>query len=325
MRFKNLYGLSELKEKLAEHGVVIHPRDEKRKFSLPEEFTWVFEEVVKHFHKLEREFSLDVPASKKEVENFLGVIVASKSACHDLYHSMHKFIMMLGGKESESCKSIDLLGSMLDRIYKFHGDLVKYKLEIRSDEWLSIRIVYHAEDVTIEHGNYEYNFGGYQICLEILVKPDKDSFVVHDTVKTYPYNSTICVQGYPHPHVSSGGGSCLGEGNSVFRRSIRDFNLARAFGLLNSWVRSYGQSNPYLPIERWRKPRCFECKKEFRETQLITKSDDGSKYCSVCWGKKFVVCSCCSKLIENGDEATCIEMKTPTGLFKRYICKECTW
>jgi hypothetical protein len=89
--------------------------------------------------------------------------------------------------------------------------------------------------------NLSVNMGRYLVQLDLF----------WNTVSVWPYKDNVLVNGYPHPHITSGGSICWGNASSVIAKAMPRGDLLTVFRLLASILTSYNDGSPYVSLEHF--------------------------------------------------------------------------
>ena len=206
--------------------------------------------------------------------------------------------------------------------------------EIRAiaDAWENVKFKENilsvlVEDVTLEDDCQDVSLGSFWINLN-LTCPLSDLKI----------ESVDCVEsenGFTHPHVSRGGGLCMGEGGHLSQEALCQGRLEDYFRIIEAVLRTYNESSPYEKLQEWYDPShedefyCENCN-EWR-------SDESNVYCEGCqttYCDHCAECSCCSECgnwycdecstsCESCQETICTECAKSCSVCSNTMCSEC--
>lgn len=76
---------------------------------------------------------------------------------------------------------------------------------------------------------------------------------MYASIKVFAHKCNRVSRGYVHPHVSSNGNPCWGDGASTMTQSLTTFKPSAAFGVLRSLLQTYNDGSPYESLDKFAK------------------------------------------------------------------------
>jgi len=145
-----------------------------------------------------------------------------------------------------------------------------------------------TEEITLSDDNGEIYLGHFWIRLN-LFNP------VHG-LKIDPVDAVMSPKEYYHPHVSTNGELCKGDGTELMQNALNQGRLEDFFTIVESILNTYNGESPYEELEEWYNPnregqfRCQNCD-EWRD-------DENGNWCSLC---ETTLCDGCIDAMFQGD------------------------
>ena len=211
----------------------------------------------------------ELSENKDEIEEKQNDIEKLLKRNHELY------LLIRGYERNTDVQLEKKAGQLADDIYQMAPTVFK-KVELTAD-----RLLARTYPVEIEYDEWKYNLGSYDISI----------WFIGNSIEISSLNG-IKHQGYPHPHVDTDDHPCLGNIHNIVHKLLINGDYSNLLNLLNQFVRSYNDDNPFVKIERW-DPDYEEDDKDYQGCYENSSSSD-CIYCDdeACpyWASRFDNC-----------------------------------
>ena len=159
--------------------------------------------------------------------------------------------MQISGQDPKVSEQIETLteGSFWQYAGQARESSSVFVLRTKNDVICSHKNVAAEIDITVNLGKFDARFDMRGGILRVVAHSDN-----------------VFVSDYIHPHISSNGSVCWGNGGDTALRAQSSMNLIQLFTLLSSVLVNYNSSNPYRSLEDFHKQSMSRDEREARDT-----------------------------------------------------------